>query len=111
MDGDNYVTKALSKTVTGQAFTVVHNLRACESYSFLVAVSKPGRCPPSRQRKTMQTGEGKVTSILLIENCIYLYQCCLEISQCLQCHLKKANIFRCITSDLKIVLLSYIITM
>ncbi|VDI64863.1 phosphatidylinositol phospholipase C, beta [Mytilus galloprovincialis] len=57
MDGDNYVTKALSKTVTGQAYTVVHNLRACESYSFLVAVSKPGRCPPSRQRKTMQTGE------------------------------------------------------
>ncbi|CAG2206121.1 Low-density lipoprotein receptor-related protein 4,Prolow-density lipoprotein receptor-related protein 1,Low-density lipoprotein receptor-related protein 2,Very low-density lipoprotein receptor [Mytilus edulis] len=63
MDGDNYVTKALSKTVTGQAFTVVHNLRACESYSFLVAVSKPGRCPPSRQRKTMQTGEENIDPV------------------------------------------------
>lgn len=57
MDGNNYATKALNKTVTGQTFTVVQNLRACESYSFLVAVSKPGRCPPSRQLKAMQTGE------------------------------------------------------
>ena len=56
MEVNTFSTKASRKYITGQTFTLINNLRACESYKLIVAVSRPGRCRPS-QSIVMQTGE------------------------------------------------------
>ena len=63
MDSNAFTTKASKKYVTGQTFTIINNLLACESYKLIVAVSKPGRCPPS-QSIVMQTGEGMLINTI-----------------------------------------------
>lgn len=56
MEDNNYATAAFKKVIKGQNMTTITQLRACESYLLRVAVSKPGRCPPS-DPIPMQTGE------------------------------------------------------
>ena len=63
MEVNTFSTKASRKYITGQTFTLINNLRACESYKLIVAVSRPGRCRPS-QSIVMQTGEGMLINTI-----------------------------------------------